>query len=133
MKRMTESTLSPPPPDDNDGKDLNDVKVVGKVKPKIQRRRVGTARGRGSDTLESSSKRTFVISANKNQSQISTTPDSSNKRTAVISYNKQQIQILFISTSKTRTKHTMSSTILRKKQITTNNNDSHNDDGSSVD
>ena len=66
------------PPADNDDKDLSDVKVVEKAKPKIQRRRVRAARGRGSATLASSTKRTSVRSANKHQSQLSTlslTPD----------------------------------------------------------
>ena len=34
------------PPADNDDEDLSDVEVVEKYKPKIQRRRVGTSRGR---------------------------------------------------------------------------------------
>ena len=33
-------------PDDIDDEDLSDVEVVEKYKPKIQRRRVGTSRGR---------------------------------------------------------------------------------------
>ena len=50
---------------DNDDEDLRDVEVVEKAKPKSQRRRVGTARGRGSATPASSAKRTSVRSTNK--------------------------------------------------------------------
>ena len=119
---------------DNDDEDLRDVEVVEKAKPKSQRRRVGTARGRGSATPASSAKRTSVRSANKYQSHLSTTLASSTKRTSVSSVNKQQskisitlsrstkstsvrsankqkIQILFISTRKARTKHTVSFSI----------------------
>ena len=79
---------------------------------------VGKARVRGSSTLASSSNRTSVRYAKKHQSQLLTTPDSSTKRDSVRSANKQQIQISFISTRKARTKHTVSSKIRRKRQIT---------------
>ena len=108
---------------DNKDEDLSDVKVVEKYKPKIQRRRVGTARGRGIATPERSDKRTSVIPSNKNQSNLSTTSASSTKRTSVISANKRQSQISFISTSKGRTKHTVSSTIRRPIQIMTHDDD----------
>ena len=74
--------------------------------------------GRGA-TPERSSKRTSVRSANKHQSHLWTTPESSTKRNSVRYTNKQQSQISVISTSKSRTKLTVSSTILRKRQITT--------------
>ena len=76
------------PRSDNAGKDLSDVEVVEKSNPKIQRRRVGTARGRVSATSERSSKRNSVGSTNKHQSQISKTPESSTKRTSVSPTNK---------------------------------------------
>ena len=79
---------------------------------------VRTAKGRGGSTPERYAKRTSVRSANKYHSQLSPTLVSSNKRTSVSSTNKQQSHILFISEIKTRTKHTMSSTIRRKRQIT---------------
>ena len=105
-------------PSDNNDEGLSDAKAVERAKPKIQRRRVGTARGRRSAILARSSRSTSVISSKTNQSQLSTTPSSSTKRTSVRSSNKQQSQILFISTSNVRTKHTVSSTIRRKRQIT---------------
>ena len=120
------------PPADNDDGDLSDFEVVEKAKPKIQRRRVGTARGRGSATPKSSVKNTSVRSANKHQSQLSTTPARSTKRTSVSSANKQQIEISFISTSKARTKHTVSFTIRRKRQITTHDDDSDGNDEGNV-
>ena len=40
---------------------------------------------------------------------------------------------MFVSTSKARTKHTVSSTIRRKRQTTTHNDDSNNDDVGDVD
>ena len=125
--------FSASPPADNDDEDLSDVKFVETSKPKIQRRRVGTVRGRGSATLERSTKRTSVRSTNKHQSRILTTPARSTKRTSVISANKQQSQISFISTRKARTKHTVSSTIRRKRQITTRDDDSDVNDGGYVD
>ena len=73
---------------DNNEKDLSDVEVVENPKPKSQRRRVGTARGRVSATPESSAKRTSVRSTNKHQSHILTTPLSSNERISVSSANK---------------------------------------------
>ena len=113
---------------DNYFKDISDVKVVLKTKPKIQRRRVGTEKGRGSATPESSANRNSIRYANKQQSQLSNTPSSSTKRTSVRSANKQQIQILLISTIKARTKHTVSSTIHTKRQITTNEDDSNDNE-----
>ena len=117
MQRMANRNFSPPPPADNYYEDLSDVKVVEKSKPNSQRRRVRTARGRGGGTLASSVKKNFVRSANKHQIQISNTLAISTKRTSVSSANKQQSRILFISTRKARTKHTVSSTIPRKRQI----------------
>ena len=76
------------PLDDNDDKDLSDVKIVEKSKPKIQRRWVGKESKKGSSLPSRSNKRTSVISANKHQSQLSTTPERSTKRTSVISANK---------------------------------------------
>ena len=81
----------------------------------------------------SSTKRTSVISDNKHQSQLSATPVSFTKRTPVSPAKKQQSQISFISTRKERTKHSVSSTIRRKRKITTHNDDSDDDDGGNVD
>ena len=53
------------PLSDNYDEDLSYVEVVEKFNPKIQRIRVGTARGSGSATTASSAKRTYVRSANK--------------------------------------------------------------------
>ena len=89
-------------PADNDDEDLTDVEVVEKSKPKSQKKGVGGARGRATDTPESSSKRSSVRSSNKHQSQFSATPASSTRRTSVSSVNKQQSHILFISTSNAR-------------------------------
>ena len=105
--------------DDN----LSDVKVVERSNPKRHRIRVGKSRGRESATLASSSNRTYVIPTNKHQSQITVTPTISTKSTSVRPSNKQQSRILFISTSKESIKHTMSSTIRRKRQITTHGDD----------
>ena len=132
MQRMAVRTFLPPPPAENDGEDLSNVEVVEKSNPKIQRRKVGTERGRGSDTTERSAKRTSARSAKKHQSQLLTTPASSTKMTSSRSTNKQQSQILFISTSKVRTKNTVSSTIRRKRQIATHNGDSDDNDGGNV-
>ena len=63
------------PLSDNDDEDLSDVKVLEKSKPKIQRIRVGIARGGGAATLLISAKRSYVRSANKHQSQLLTAPD----------------------------------------------------------
>ena len=41
-----EYDFSASPPADSNDEDLSDVEVVEKYKPKIQRRRVGTSRGR---------------------------------------------------------------------------------------
>ena len=121
------------PPADNDDEDLSDVKVVEKANTKIQRRRVGTERGRGSATLASYANRTPVRSANKHQSQLSTNPTSSTKRTSVSSANKHQSQISFISPSKARTKHTVPSTIRGNRKIMTHGDDSDDDARGDVD
>ena len=55
----------------------------------------------------------------KHQIKLLTTPASSTKITSVRSTIKHQSQVYFTSTSKARTKHTVSSTICRKRQITT--------------
>ena len=121
------------PLSDNDDEDLSDVESVETFKPKIQRRRVGIARRRGSVNLASSAKSTSVRSNKRHQSQLLTTPARSTKRTPVISSNIQQSQISLISTRNARTKHTVSFTIRRKRQITTHDDDSNNDDRDSVD
>ena len=109
------------PSADNDDEDLSNVEFVEEAKPKIQGRRVGTSRGRRSATLTSSVKRTSVRSANKHQSQLFTTLRRSTKRTSVSSAKKHYSQISFILTRKASIKHTMYSTIHRKRQITTHN------------
>ena len=60
---------------------------------KIQRRRVGTASGRGSATPESSTKRTSVRSANKHQNQLSTSAEIPTKSTSVRYNNKYKSHI----------------------------------------
>ena len=80
-----------------------------------------------------SAKRTSVRFAKKHQSHISATPEISTKRTSVSSANKHQSQILFISTSKERTKYTVSSAIHRKRHITNHDDDSDDYDGGDVD
>ena len=84
--------------------------------------------GRRSAALASSKKKTSVRYAIKHQSQLLTTSASSTNRTSARSTNKQYIQILFISTSKASTKHTVYYMTCRKRQITT-----HDDDGGDVD
>ena len=69
------------PSDEKNYKDISNVEVLERAKPKIQRRRVGTARGRVSTTLASSFKSTSIRSAKKHQSQLLTTPEISTKRT----------------------------------------------------
>ena len=118
---------------DSDDEDLSDAKVVEKSKTKIQRRRVGTARGRGGATPEIYPNSTSVRYYNKPQSQLLTTLASSTKTTSVRSTNKHQSQILFISTRKTRTKHIVSSMICRKREITSHDDDIDDDDGGDVD
>ena len=103
-----------------------------KSRPANERKRtVAAERGRYG-TPARSSKRTSIRSANKHHIQISTTPARSINRTSVSSANKQQSQISFISTSKERTKHTISSTIRRKRQITTHDNDNYDNDGGDI-
>ena len=80
---------------------------------------VGIARGRGSATPARSSKRTSVRSTNKQQRRLLTAPGRSTKRTSGSSANKQESRISFISNRKAKTKHTVSSTICMKRQITT--------------
>ena len=76
------------PPADNNFEDISDVKVVENLKLESQRRRVGTARGRGSAAPSSSAKTNSVRYANKHNIQLSAIPENSTKRTSVSSTNK---------------------------------------------
>ena len=58
------------PSDEKNYKDISNVEVLERAKPKIQRRRVGTEKGRGSATPESSANRNSIRYANKQQSQL---------------------------------------------------------------
>ena len=85
----------------------------GGIKPHVH----DTSRVTVSSTPACSANRNSVRSSNKHQIHISAPPLRSIKRTSVSFANKQQSQIFFISSSKARTKQTLSSTIRRNIQI----------------